>query len=94
MDEIIWSKSALSDLKSIFDYIALDSVNYAERHVNKLIERTEVLVEFPKTGRVVPEKEDITIRELIEGNYRIFYKISSPQKITIIRIHHSAKKIH
>jgi len=33
-----------------------------------------LLVNFPESGRIVPEKNNPEIRELIEGNYRIFYK--------------------
>ena len=42
---------------------------------------------------MVPEKEDETIRELIEGNYRIFYKVIGKNKVRILRIHHAAKNI-
>jgi len=42
---------------------------------------------------MVPEKEDVTIRELIEGNYRIFYKVYSNELIVVLRIHHSSKEI-
>jgi len=90
MAKIIWTNRSIKDLKSIFEYISLDSRLYATRFVNKLVVRVDQLVEFPESGRIVPEKEDVTIRELIEGNYRIFYKMQRG-KITILRIHHSSK---
>ena len=37
-----------------------------------LIQRVDQLIEFPESGRIVPEKKEPEIRELIEGNYRIF----------------------
>jgi len=46
----------------------------------------------PESGRIVPEKESPEIRELIEGNYRIFYRLRK-DKVIILRIHNSAKKI-
>ena len=92
MEQISWTKKSLKDLKSINDYISLDSSFYATRFVNKLIERVDQLIEFPESGRIVPEKKDSEIRELIEGNYRIFYRLKK-EKITILRIHNAARKI-
>jgi addiction module RelE/StbE family toxin len=90
MVKIIWTEFAIGDLRSIHEYISNDSKRYADRFVEKLIERVDRLEEFPKSGRVVPEFNIETIRELIEGNYRIIYKISSNQ-ISIVRVHHSAR---
>jgi len=92
MAEVNWTQKSLKDLKAINDYISLDSIFYASRFVSKLIERVDQLTEFPQSGRIVPEKANPQIRELIEGNYRIFYKISE-RKITILRIHNSSRKI-
>ena len=92
MAKIIWTKWAIKDLKAIFDYISLDSKFYASRFVNTLIHRVDQLYLQPNSGRIVPEKGDNSIRELIEGNYRIFYKISN-SKIIVLRIHNSARKI-
>jgi plasmid stabilization system protein ParE len=33
------------------------------------------LREFPESGRVVPERNEIAVRELIEGSYRIVYEV-------------------
>ena len=91
MAEIIWTPCALEDLQSIYDYISLDSVFYAGRFIDKLVNKVDILIEHPKAGKVVPEFENELIRELIEGNYRIIYKITSITEIGIIRVHHSAR---
>lgn len=92
MAKIVWTKSSLNDLKLIFEYISVDSHFYASRFVNRLVDRVEQLIIFPESGRIVPEKEDLSIRELIEGNYRIFYRLQK-SSVTILRIHHSARNI-
>ena len=56
MAQISWTKKSLKDLRSINDYISLDSTFYAARFISKLIERVNQLFEFPESGRVVPEK--------------------------------------
>jgi addiction module RelE/StbE family toxin len=92
MAKITWTKWSVKDLRSIYDFISLDSSFYAARFIQKLISRVEQLVELPESGRIVPEKEDPAIRELIEGNYRIIYRIHRGN-VTILRIHNSARKI-
>jgi len=92
MVEVIWTELAIEDLKSIYDYISKDSKVYADRFIEKLIYRVDQLENFHKSGRVVPEFGSDLIRELIEGNYRIVYKIN-PTNVTIIRIHHSARQL-
>ncbi len=39
----------------------------------------------------MPETNKSNIRELIEGRYRIIYKIVSTEHIDILTIHHSSK---
>lgn len=92
MAQINWTKKSLKDLKAINDYISLDSKFYAARFISLLVERVEQLMEFPESGRIVPEKNEPEIRELIQGNYRIFYRLRK-EKVTILRIHNSARKI-
>ena len=92
MAQISWTKKSLKDLRAIYDYITLDSFFYASRFISKLMQKVDQLIEFPESGRIVPEKRDPEIRELIEGNYRIFYRLQK-EKVTILRIHNSARKI-
>lgn len=92
MAQINWTKKSIKDLRAINDYISLDSSFYAARFISKLISRVDQLIEFPESGRMVPEKNVHEIRELIEGNYRIFYRLQK-EKITILRIHNAARRI-
>ncbi|MEO7532413.1 MAG: type II toxin-antitoxin system RelE/ParE family toxin [Ferruginibacter sp.] len=93
MVKVIWTEIALEDLRLIHEYISKDSKFYADRFVEKLIRRVDQLENFPKSGRVVPEFNYEIIRELIEGNYRIIYKISDSHNIGIIRVHHAARQL-
>ena len=89
MVKIIWTNKSLIDLESIFEYIAKDSKKYASIQVKKIKGRTKQIKLNPLSGRVVPEFNDVNLRELIEGNYRIAYLIKS-ENIFILTIHHSA----
>ena len=90
MVKIDWTPLAISDLKNIHDYISIESPAYANRMIEKLIARVGLLYSFPESGRIVPEFGKKSIRELIEGNYRIVYKIL-PDHIGIARVHHTAR---
>jgi toxin ParE1/3/4 len=93
MVKLIWTDQAINDLGDIGDYIAENSEKYAKLTVNKLFERTDILKNFPQAGRVVPEKNEENVRELIEGNYRIIYEIVSADQINILTVYHSARDL-
>lgn len=92
MAQIVWSDQAIEDLKTIDELISRDSHFYALRFIEKLTSRVHQLILFPESGRIVPEMENPNIRELIEGNYRIFYSLNK-NLIIILGIHNSARKI-
>jgi len=83
----------LNDLQDIYDYVAKDSPKFADRLMDKIIERVDVLEHHPKIGRKVPEFDNEQIRELIEGNYRIIYRIESDDQLGIARVHHAARML-
>lgn len=93
MVKVIFTEQALSDIDDIATYISYDSVYYASLQVEKFFNKVQLLVQFPLTGRVVPETNVKSIRELIEGNYRIIYKVVSRDTIHILTVHHSRKLI-
>jgi addiction module RelE/StbE family toxin len=90
MDQLIWTGNALSDLDEIGEFISKDSPKYAGLTVSKLYRRPELLLQYPKMGRIVPEVDDENLRELIEGNYRIIYEIKNTT-IFILTVHHSSR---
>ena len=93
MVRIKWTIIAKNDLKNIAEYISKDSVLYAKRQVQKIQSKTKILKSQPHIGKIVPETENPKIRQLIEGNYRIIYKIISKDRIDILTIHHSARDL-
>ena len=74
MVRIEWTERSLEDLNEIYDYIARDSKSYANLFIKKLYAAVQKLKEFPNMGRVVPEVNILSVRELIFQNYRIIYR--------------------
>ena len=91
MAKIVWTDLSVFDLKEIFVYISKDSRRYAENQVKRIKARTSILKTRPQTGRIVPELEIKEIRELIEGNYRIIYRVLDNELVEILTIHHSSR---
>jgi len=91
MAEVEFSGPALNNLRSIHEYISKDSELYADNVIRNIIKRARVLELHAHIGKVVPEFKNLLIRELIEGNYRIIYEIQNENKISILRIYHSAR---
>jgi addiction module RelE/StbE family toxin len=91
MAKIVWTELAVFDLKEVFDYISKDSKRYAENQIKRIRAKTSILKTRPETGRIVPELEISEIRELIEGNYRIVYRLLNEDLIEILTIHHSSR---
>ncbi len=94
MVKIIWTQRSLTDLKSIAEYISKDSIKYASLTLQRILDVTKYLETNPRIGRMVPEVEKKDkIREIILGNYRIIYKITSSQSVHILTVHHSARRL-
>ena len=93
MAEVKFTLQSISDLEDIAGYISKDSFFYASMQVQKLFKRAESLEKQPRRGRIVPELKIKSIRELIEGNYRIVYRIVNENLIHILTFHHSKRKL-
>jgi len=73
--KIVWTEPAVEDLRELHAYIARDSEVYASGFVERIIWAAEQIADHPEAGRVVPEKNDENVREVLYRNYRIIYRI-------------------
>ena len=93
MVKVVWTDSAIQDLDDIGDHIAKDSKRYAQLTVERLFVSVEILKNFPRAGKMVPEFEDELLREIIIGSYRIVYYLVDKYRIDIITVHNCARLI-
>lgn len=91
MTRVVWTRPAREDLRAIRDYIARDSARYARLVVEQLVHAVDRLRDFPLSGRVVPEMAQSTIREVIEGSYRIVYRVTADE-VQIVAVVHGARQ--
>lgn len=90
--QVILSVPARSDLQNIVHYISLDDREQARRFGMFLIQQARSLGQFPERGRVVPEFEDKSIREIIVKDYRVVYRVDRDKRtIEIVRFWHTGR---
>ena len=90
--KIVFSDPSIEDLENIVRFIARDNPQVAAQFGAKLIQSVRHLASFPRLGRVVPEKNDESIREIIFKPYRIFYRVKDDsQTVEIARFWHAAR---
>lgn len=93
MAQVNWTDQAINDLINIADFIAKDSVKYAKITIDRIRTSAKQLKTLPYSGRKIPEVNIDSVRELIFGNYRIIYFVASSNKVDILTVHHSAKRL-
>lgn len=90
MAQVRWTPQALDDLDAICLFIARDAPQVAAVFADRAFRATDRLVAHPRLGRIVPELEIETIREIILGNHRIIYRIREDE-VQVVTIHHGAR---
>ncbi len=90
MTVIRWTETAASDLESIRDYIGRDSPIMAQLVVTRLYEAVSLLEDHPMAGRILPERSDPSLREIVRPPYRIVYE-RHRDSVTILTVFHSAR---
>ena len=93
MYKIFVSEAAKTDLSEIFDYIASDNVEQAEKFIDKMEAEINGLSIFPYKCREYDgsNKSFANCRVLIFYPYKVFYKIINDD-IYIVQIKHGARK--
>lgn len=91
---IIWSQTAVDDLRQIVEFIAIDDAAAAASLADRILNRIERAAELPFSNRAVPEKADESVREIILRPYRVVYLVDSQRDtIHILRIWHAARGV-
>jgi toxin ParE1/3/4 len=88
--QVIWAPQAIQDVEAIRAHVARDSAHYAGLVVERIVGAVERLQEHPRSGRIVPELGDESIREVIHGNYRIVYRLRH-EVVEIATVFHGAR---
>ena len=85
------SRRALRDLDEVWDYIARDNPAMADRLLDKIAAKCEMLERQPMIGEARPDLA-ANLREVHVGNYVIFYRLLT-DGIEVVRVLHAARNV-
>lgn len=88
---LVLSESARQDLEDIWDYLALESIDSADRMLDELFELCERLSEMPRMGRI---REELLpgLRSFPVRRYMVYYRIHN-QILEVVRVLHSRQDV-
>jgi len=92
MKEYVLSTGAELDLDEIWEYIAQDNIDAADRWIGKLFDAFEALARNPGMGH---KREDLTAYPILfwpVGAYLILYRVQS-ERIEIVAVTQGARDI-
>ena len=90
--KVEWSECAQDDLDDLVRYISRDSAFYARRFAERIVLSTRRLQGFPESGRMIPEAEDKTLREIIVQGYRVMYRLE-PDRVLVLAVMHGSRDV-
>ena len=91
---VILTQQSRDDLQIIVRRIARDSPDRGRAFGNLLIDRALSISPFPERGRIVPELNEPSVREILHGSYRIIYEIfEDPAAVYVLRFWHAARGV-
>ena len=89
-----WSEPAAEDLKELVQFLSQYDTSVARSLAERIVARLDTAADHPFSGRVVPEKEDASIREIILSPYRLVYQVEEEEQVIfVVRIWHAARGI-
>ena len=90
MGAIRWTDEAIRWLVEIHGSIAPDNPSAAQRVVDGIAKKAEILELFPEAGQHLDHPSGLNLRILLYGHYRIAYVVKPDRGIDIIGVYHGA----
>lgn len=87
---VVWARGALVGLHEILDFVSHQSPSAARDLCATLLERASSLSTLSHRGRVVPEINSLSVREIIVHRYRVMYEVDS-DRVVILAVVHGAR---
>ena len=85
--EVIWAESARDALDAVVEYIAQDSQEAAVQVLDEALRAGASLATFADRGRIVPELNDPSIREVFVYKYWLQYEVGEARVLVVAFLH-------
>ncbi|PIE68398.1 MAG: plasmid stabilization protein [Deltaproteobacteria bacterium] len=94
MAEIRWTEEAADWLEDIYSYIAADSRQSAQRVIEGIYQKAQLLEDHPQAGYFYKTAGDGEVRILPYGHYRIAYLLPRTRRyVDILGVFHGSLDI-
>ena len=87
---VVWTRGARQELHESIAFIAEDARQAAVRLLERILAAADSLADLPDRGRVVPEREDPAIRELLVEPFRLLYS-ATEEEVAILGLLHQRR---
>lgn len=88
--KVVFSESAVTQFLAALEYNRRDNPTAARAFRDKVASVLQRLVEFPQSGRHIPEFPALETREVIIAPYRFFYRVHE-DTILVVAAWHGAQ---
>ena len=88
----MWTSLAEEQAASAFAYIASDRSTAAVHWFERLVHQVESLSDLPDQGRMVPEAQRESIREVLVAPYRLIYR-RDEHAVFILTLQHERRDL-
>ncbi|HEX7544847.1 MAG TPA: type II toxin-antitoxin system RelE/ParE family toxin [Candidatus Limnocylindrales bacterium] len=89
--QVTFSESAVRDLQDPTEwYRAQSALEVGERLIREIFASVDQLATFPASGRVVPEFDQPSLREIIRPPFRIVYRVDG-ERVRVVRVWRSER---
>ncbi len=92
--ECVFSQRAEDDLDAIAEFIAVDNPARALSYIRDMRARCDTITQLPGAAMIVDRIDDVPVRKVNFGNYRIYYTWLADQDVVfILHIRHMARQL-
>lgn len=88
--KVVFTPTARKQFFNALSYIRRDKPSAALSFRKKAEQALSRLVDYPESGRSIPELPDLAYREVIVAPYRFFYKVKN-NTVWIVAVWHGAR---
>ncbi|MDP2182891.1 MAG: type II toxin-antitoxin system RelE/ParE family toxin [Actinomycetota bacterium] len=89
---VTWAPLAEAQVAEAFAYIAAERPAAALKWFERIVARTESLSALPDQGRMVPEGERESVREVLVAPYRVVYH-RDEEAVVVLTVQHERRDL-
>jgi len=85
--DVAFAETARRDLWEILEYIQIESPRASKKIIREFYDRLKKIASFPKAGRMIPEMNEPSLREILVGSYRLMYRLEEKRAVVLRVLH-------